>query len=116
MKRHPVIGAEIMGHVPGLVDLIPGIRDHHERLDGKGYPGGMSGESISMMARIISVADSFDAMTSTRPYRAGLTTEYALAELRRCSGSQFEPSVVEAFMRAYESGELSAPDAARGES
>ncbi len=115
MKRHPVIGAEIMGHVPGLVELIPGIRDHHERLDGKGYPGGMAGEAISMMARIISVADSFDAMTTTRPYRSGLSVEYALSELRRCSGSQFEPRVVEAFIKAYESGELSVGDGEQGE-
>jgi len=106
MKMHPELGAEIMEHVAALSDILPGIRSHHERLDGKGYPAGISGIDIPMMARIIAVADSFDAMTTSRPYRQGLSTAYALSELRRCSGSQFDPAVVDAFIQAFEAGEI----------
>jgi HD-GYP domain-containing protein (c-di-GMP phosphodiesterase class II) len=106
MKMHPELGADIMEHIAALADIIPGIKSHHERLDGNGYPVGLSGADIPMMARIISVADSFDAMTTSRPYRQGLSTAYALSELRRCSGSQFDPAVVDAFIQAFEAGEI----------
>lgn len=107
MKMHPDFGASIMRHVPALADVMPGIKAHHERLDGKGYPERLSGEQIPLMARIISVADSFDAMTTNRPYRNGLTIEYAMSELRRCSGSQFDSGVVAAFASAMEAGDIS---------
>ena len=110
MKEHTVFGAEIMAHVPDLAHVIPGIRDHHERYDGKGYPGGVAGENIPQMARIIAVADTFDAMTTSRPYRAGLSVEYAISELKRCSGTQFEPKSVDAFLSALEAGEVQLGD------
>jgi GAF domain-containing protein/HD superfamily phosphohydrolase YqeK len=106
MKTHPDVGADIMRHVPALHDVMPGIKDHHERLDGRGYPSRLSGDDIPLMARIISVADSFDAMTTNRPYRKGLTVDYAISELLRCSGSQFDPGVVDAFIAAADAGEV----------
>jgi HD-GYP domain-containing protein (c-di-GMP phosphodiesterase class II) len=106
MKNHPEFGADIVNHVPDLVDIVPGIRDHHERVDGKGYPDGLTGDEIELNAKIIAVADSFDAMTTSRPYREGLSVEYALSELKRCTGSQFDGEVVEAFKTAFDSGEI----------
>ncbi|MBI5695804.1 MAG: GAF domain-containing protein [Nitrospirae bacterium] len=106
MKTHAQSGADIISHVPALNNIIPGIRHHHERYDGKGYPLGIKGTDIPLYANIIAVADSFDAMTTTRPYRAGLSVEYAVSELKRCSGSQFYTDAVEAFIEAVDSGEV----------
>ena len=75
------------------------VRSHHERYDGFGYPDGLKGKEIPLISRIIFVADSYDAMTSDRPYRAGMPKEVALEELLRCSGTQFDPTVVETFVR-----------------
>jgi len=101
MKRHPQLGYEIMMRVEGLRDVIGGMRFHHERFDGKGYPLGLKGEEIPLLARIIAVADTYDAMVSTRPYRKGLPTQKAYDEIVRYSGTQFDPTVVEAFKKAY---------------
>ncbi|HHX77525.1 MAG TPA: HD-GYP domain-containing protein [Firmicutes bacterium] len=101
MKRHPVIGGEIVKNVKMLEGGEKIIRHHHERYDGKGYPDGIAGEEIPREARIIGVADSFDAMTSTRPYRKAMTPEEAFAELERCAGSQFDPEIVKAFIKAF---------------
>jgi len=106
MKKHPEFGAQIMAHIPELCDIITGVKDHHERVDGRGYPSGLTDEKLSMMAKIIAVADSFDAMTTNRPYRAGLTVEYARSELERCAGSQFSPVPVRAFIEALKAGEV----------
>jgi len=106
MKKHTEYGADIVLHVPELGDILPGIKDHHERVDGRGYPSGLSAGEIPLMARIIAVADTFDAMTTNRPYRAGLSMEYAVSELRRCVGSQFDDKAVEAFIEAIEAGEV----------
>jgi len=108
MQEHTVIGAQILGGAPMLQALVPGVRHHHERYDGKGYPDGLGGEEIPLVARIISVADTYDAMTSTRPYRKGLSQETALEEMNRCAGEQFCPAAVEAFEAALEAGELEA--------
>lgn len=105
MEQHTKIGADILAYVPQLMDIVPGIYYHHERMDGKGYPTGVKKAKIPLMARIIAVADTFDAMTTTRPYRSGLSTEVAMAELERCSGTQFDTKVVKAFIEAYISGE-----------
>lgn len=101
MNLHPGYGSEILAHVHQLKDVIPGVRGHHEKYDGSGYPDNLRQGAIPLSARIISVADCFDAMTTDRPYRKGLTAETAFAELARCSGSQFDPVVVEAFVRAW---------------
>jgi len=97
MHRHPDLGAKIIGNVPFLEDVAMIIRAHHERWDGEGYPEGLAGESIPLGARIFAVADSFDAMTSDRPYRRGRPLDEALAEVERCAGTQFDPAVVRAF-------------------
>lgn len=107
MNRHPVLGSEILEHVKSLRAMIGGVRNHHERYDGSGYPDHKKGEEIPLIGRIIAVADSFDAMTSTRPYRTALSHETALSELTKYSGSQFDPHIVEAFMEVYKKGTLS---------
>ena len=101
MKKHPVLGHEIMGKILQLRDVIPGMRYHHERCDGKGYPDGLTCDEIPLIARIIAVADAFDAMTTDRPYRKGLDMDTAVEELERCSGKQFDEHIVRAFVRAY---------------
>lgn len=100
VKQHPELGAQILSGIAFLDDAVPAIASHHERPDGAGYGQGLPGDSIPMMARILAVADCFDAMTSVRPYRPGLTTEEAVAELVANCGSQFDPDVVRAFLRA----------------
>jgi HD-GYP domain-containing protein (c-di-GMP phosphodiesterase class II) len=99
IKRHPEIGARILGDIKQLADIIPGVLHHHERYDGKGYPHGKAGEEIPLMGRVICVADCFDAMTSSRTYRKALPLEVALTELRRCAGTQFDPMLTDAFLR-----------------
>jgi diguanylate cyclase (GGDEF)-like protein len=94
---HPDLGVEILKHVIDLVKCLPAIRHHHENFDGSGYPMGVKGDKIPLEARILAIADAFDAMTSPRPYRAQLSLPDALEELRRCAGSQFDPELVEAF-------------------
>ncbi len=98
VKRHASISAKILTRVAFLQRMIPIVRHHHEHYDGRGYPHGLSGEDIPIGARIICVADSFDAMISDRPYRPALSTRQAFDELRRCSGSQFDPQIVDIFI------------------
>ncbi len=98
MKTHPDLGAKIIANVPFLQEVAVIIRAHHERWDGNGYPEGLAGEQIPLGARIFAVADSFDAMTSDRPYRRGRDLDEALAEIERCSQTQFDPEVVRAFL------------------
>jgi HD-GYP domain-containing protein (c-di-GMP phosphodiesterase class II) len=99
MKKHPQIGARILADVKQVKALIPGVLHHHERYDGKGYPAGLSGTNIPLMGRIICLADCFDAMTSNRTYRKALPIEVAVTEIRRCAGTQFDPSLAEAFVK-----------------
>lgn len=101
MNMHPKYGSEILGHVKQLKDVIPGMRGHHEKYDGTGYPDGLKADEIPLTARIIAVADTFDAMTTDRPYRKALTAEAAFEELKKFAGRQFDPSVVEAFFTAW---------------
>lgn len=98
---HPVYGAEILNHIRQLKDIVPGVRSHHEEFDGSGYPEGLKGEMIPLIARIIAVADTFDAMTTDRPYRKGLSAQEAIEELRMKAGSQFDPDVVHAFVMTF---------------
>jgi putative nucleotidyltransferase with HDIG domain/PAS domain S-box-containing protein len=98
VRLHPVKGEEILRPIRQLQDILPIIRSHHERLDGNGYPDRLKGEEIPLLARIITAADSFDSMTSHRPYRPSPGKEYAILELKKFSGIQFDPRVVEAFL------------------
>ncbi len=107
IKKHPIFGYEIMSHIKSLKGVIPGMRSHHERPDGRGYPDRLKAEKIPLIARTISVADTFDAMTSDRPYRKRLTDAEALKEIRRCAGTQFDPMLVKTFLKAYRKGEIS---------
>ena len=106
MKSHPEIGARILKDVHFLQPAIPYIRDHHERWDGRGYPGGKTGDEISPEGRILSVADAFDAMTSNRIYRDGMPPEAAIAELKKCSDAQFDPSLVPLFTELFKNGKV----------
>jgi putative nucleotidyltransferase with HDIG domain len=100
VQMHPVKGEEILSPIGQLKDVLPIIRGHHERIDGKGYPDGLKNNEIPLLSRIIAVADSFDSMVSERPYRQKVSIEDAFTELRRCSGTQFDPRAVDAFSRA----------------
>ncbi len=102
LKRHTVIGAEIVSQMPELLELVPLVRSHHERWDGRGYPDGLKGEEILLEARILAVADSVDAMHSDRPYRPTLALSEVVKEVVRCAGAQFDPLVVTAFLRVVE--------------
>src|SRR5262249_43010664 len=105
MKSHPVRSARILEKVSVLANLIPGIKHHHERFDGLGYPDGLRGHEIPLYARIILIADTYDAMTSTRPYRLALDKDVAFAELRNCASTQFDPALVEVFISAMQKQE-----------
>ncbi len=97
MKMHPDIGAKIVEGIPFLQDTIPVIRHHQERWNGTGYPGGLKGEEIPPLARLFSVVDAFDALTSNRPYRQKISTAEALEYLREEAGILFDPEMVAAF-------------------
>ncbi|MFQ5780644.1 MAG: HD-GYP domain-containing protein, partial [Nitrospiria bacterium] len=109
MKAHPGIGAEIIKDIEFLSDVVPLIYSHQERYDGTGYPEGLAGEEIPVGARIIAVLDTFDAMTSNRPYRKALPIEAVFSELRRCRGTQFDPNIVDAFIAIIKEGGLERP-------
>ena len=116
MMEHPVLGAELIekyvlslngssGVSPGdLPAVLAAVRHHHERYDGTGYPDGLRGEEIPLSARIIAVADAFDAMTADRPYKRAVSREGALREITRCAGSQFDPAIAAVFVKVLETG------------
>ncbi len=108
MRQHTLIGERIMLVAPSLASTAVLVRSSHEAFDGTGYPDGLDAELIPLGARIIAVCDAFDAMTAMRTYRAAMSDNEAYAELRRCSGSQFDPSVVAAFCAV---GQHDEPDA-----
>jgi PAS domain S-box-containing protein/putative nucleotidyltransferase with HDIG domain len=99
LKKHPEKGEEILKPIKELEEILPIIRSHHERLDGRGYPDGLRGERIPLDSRIISVTDSYDAMVSDRPYRPSKGRDFAVSELKRNSGTQFDPAIVEIFLK-----------------
>jgi HD-GYP domain-containing protein (c-di-GMP phosphodiesterase class II) len=113
MRRHTLIGERILGVTPALAPVAKVVRRSHERWDGRGYPDGLAGEEIPLAARIIFVCDAFEAMTAGRPYKAAVSVEEALEELRRNAGSQFDPAVVAVFSELAASG-LVVPRAAAG--
>jgi len=106
VRRHPAAGVRMLRSLDAPREILPSVLHHHERWDGAGYPRGRAGERIPLEARILTVADSFDAMTSTRPYRPPRQAPEALEELHRCAGSQFDPELVGVFAVAWGEGEL----------
>jgi putative nucleotidyltransferase with HDIG domain len=102
MKLHTVKGAEILATIPDLQPIIPIVRSHHERWDGNGYPDSLRGEAIPRLARVVAVADAFDAMTSDRPYRKGMAPAIAFAEVEKQRGRQFDPTCVTAFLTMHD--------------
>ncbi len=108
IREHPKTGARLILRIAALRDAIPYVLYHHERWDGAGYPSGKAGEEIPLEARVLAVADAFDAMTSDRPYRRALTHEEALAEVERCAGTQFDPQIASIFLELFAVAELPA--------
>lgn len=106
VKEHPAIGATILYPIKELGGIVDAVRSHQERFDGSGYPDGLKGKDIPLMARIIAVADAFDAITSSRPYRDKRTIEEAVSEIKKSSGTQFDPQIAEAFLGAYDKKKL----------
>jgi HD-GYP domain-containing protein (c-di-GMP phosphodiesterase class II) len=106
MKQHPVKGANIMRPVPQLKEMLPGIELHHECVDGRGYPYGLKKEQIPLMARIIAVADTFDAITTNRPYQSAMDLDFALKRVRELAGTRFDPEIVGAMEHAALTGKL----------
>jgi putative nucleotidyltransferase with HDIG domain len=106
MKAHPAKGAAIMETIPQLAAIIPGMKYHHEKWEGGGYPEGLKGEQIPMQARIVAVADAFDAMTTTRPYQKAMEVGYVLERLREMASKRFDITVIEALIRSHGKGGL----------
>lgn len=106
IKIHPEKGAQLLQDIERLHSLIPYCLYHHERFDGRGYPTGLAGEAIPIEGRLLAVADTFDALTSSRPYRKGLDAEIAIAEIERCKGTQFDPECADALIRCYRHGRI----------
>jgi len=113
MKTHPVKGAVIMEQVPQLKEMIPAMKYHHENVDGTGYPEGLKGNQIPLAAKIVSVADTFDAMTTNRPYQKAMEISYVLERMRSFVGKKFDKPVVEALIAAYEEGRIRLPASPR---
>jgi HD-GYP domain-containing protein (c-di-GMP phosphodiesterase class II) len=111
IKLHPVHGARILSNIqsPKVISLLPGVKYHHERWDGKGYPEGLAGENIPFLGRLLGVADFLDALTSDRSYRKGLTLDEALQMVKDLEGKAFDPVVVKAAVELHERGELALP-------
>jgi putative nucleotidyltransferase with HDIG domain len=101
IREHPKIGAKLLLRITALREAIPYVLYHHERWDGTGYPSGKAGEAIPIEARVLAIADAFDAMTSDRPYRTALSREDALAEVERCAGTQFDPEIARVFLEVF---------------
>lgn len=110
MKLHPELGSKILSEISFFHDIVPIVRHHHEHYDGRGYPYNLAGDDIPLAARIIAIADTFDAMTSNRPYRRGMEPELAIAEIMRCCGSQFDPQITQAFVVAWRNGRIRLTD------
>jgi len=108
VRAHPEIGARMVSLDGALQAALPAVLYHHERWDGAGYPTGKAGEEIPLEARVLAVADAFDAMTSDRPYRRALSRAEALAEVERCAGTQFDPQIARVFLELFEEAELAA--------
>lgn len=106
MKQHTIKGANIMRPVSQLKDMLPGIELHHEHMDGRGYPYGLQGPQIPLMAKIIAVADTLDAMTTNRPYQSAMDIEFALNRIKTLAGAKFDEDVVKALESSVSNGKL----------
>ena len=106
MKQHPVKGANIMKSIEQMKEMIPGMKYHHEQWDGNGYPDRLRGQAIPLIARIISVADTFDAMTTNRPYQKAIDLDFTLQKIQQSAGVKYDPEVVNALINAIASGEI----------
>jgi HD-GYP domain-containing protein (c-di-GMP phosphodiesterase class II) len=106
MKTHIIRGYDLLKHIPQLKDIIPGMQFHHEQLDGKGYPHGLKGDEIPMIARIITVADCFDAMTTIRPYQDPAPIEHVLEKIRSAAGVKYDHRIVEALIQGVRTGRI----------
>jgi diguanylate cyclase (GGDEF)-like protein len=113
MRQHPVFGALIVGAMPGMEEVVLGVRHHHERYDGRGYPDGLAGTHTPLIGRIMAVADAYSAMTTHRPYRKGMTEKQALLQIRSGLGTQFDPEIGELFIRLREEAASQKPSAPR---
>jgi HD-GYP domain-containing protein (c-di-GMP phosphodiesterase class II) len=114
IRTHPLAGARLIEAVLDFRPALPYVLHHHERWDGTGYPHGLAAEEIPIEARLLGVADAFDAMTSTRSYRPALSVEQALGELARCAGSQFDPDVADTFVEGWRTGEIASAESPVG--
>jgi HD-GYP domain-containing protein (c-di-GMP phosphodiesterase class II) len=114
MKQHPAKGAAIMSGVAQLIDIIPGMKYHHEKWSGGGYPDGLEGEQIPMQARIVAIADTFDAMTTNRPYQKAMELSYVVEKIKSFAGTRFDPRVVDAFVNAVKRGDIVIEEQVRG--
>ena len=114
MKGHPVKGAAIMSGVAQLIDCIPGMKYHHEKWSGGGYPDNLEGDNIPMQARIVAIADTFDAMTTNRPYQKAMEINYVVDKIKSFAGTRFDPKVVDAFERAVKRGDITIEEQVRG--
>jgi HD-GYP domain-containing protein (c-di-GMP phosphodiesterase class II) len=114
MKQHPAKGAAIMSGVAQLIDIIPGMKHHHEKWSGGGYPDGLLAEQIPMQARIVAIADTFDAMTTNRPYQKAMDLTYVVEKIKGFAGTRFDPRVVDAFAQAVKRGEIQIEEQVRG--
>jgi putative two-component system response regulator len=106
MRKHPEVGRRMIAGIPYLEPAAPIVLHHHERWDGKGYPHGLGGEAIPLEARLLAIVDTFDAMTTDRPYRPALPASSAFETLLDNAGTQFDPDIVHAFVRCWERGEI----------
>jgi len=104
MKQHPICGAKILEGISFLAPAVPYVLYHHERFDGKGYPYGLPNDRIPIQGRLMAVVDTFDAMTSDRPYRKAKSVKMTLKEIRECAGTQFDPHIADLFLNAWEKG------------
>jgi HD-GYP domain-containing protein (c-di-GMP phosphodiesterase class II) len=114
MKGHPAKGAAIMSGVAQLIDIVPGMKYHHEKWSGGGYPDGLTADEIPMQARIVAIADTFDAMTTNRPYQKAMELNYVVEKIKSFAGTRFDPHVVEAFANAVKRGDISIDEQVRG--
>ena len=114
IRTHPVAGARLLAGVDDFLPALPYVLHHHERWDGTGYPDGLAADEIPIEARLLSVVDAFDAMTSERSYRPALTVEQALAELELCAGTQFDPELAETFVEGWRTGDIAVAESPVG--